>query len=105
MVAIWDGPTTLIEAIDAPVTEAGEHELAPVGVSFFSRSLKYTVQPTSGAARAQSGTLCVASRSGTVGTFPMAASAPAFPPIPRNRLIGREVERSTARTLLLDDAV
>src|SRR5215207_1837602 len=27
------------------------------------------------------------------------------PPIPRTRLIGREEERSTARTLLLDEAV
>ncbi len=35
----------------------------------------------------------------------MAASASALPPIPRTRLIGRAAERSTARTLLLDEAV
>jgi len=35
----------------------------------------------------------------------MAASASALPPIPRTRLIGRAAERSTARTLVLDDAV
>jgi len=35
----------------------------------------------------------------------LVASASALPPIPRTRLIGRAAERSTARTLLLDDAV
>ncbi len=35
----------------------------------------------------------------------MAASASALLPIPRTRLIGREAERSAARTLLLDEAV
>jgi predicted ATPase len=35
----------------------------------------------------------------------MAASASVLPPIPRTRLIGRTAEQSTARTLLLDDAV
>jgi len=35
----------------------------------------------------------------------MAASASVLPPIPRTRLIGRTAERSTARTLVLDDAV
>ena len=35
----------------------------------------------------------------------MVAPASALPPIPRTRLIGREVERSAARTLLLDEAV
>ncbi|HEY7034186.1 MAG TPA: LuxR C-terminal-related transcriptional regulator [Thermomicrobiales bacterium] len=35
----------------------------------------------------------------------MAAPATALPPIPRTRLIGREVERAAGRTLLLDEAV
>src|SRR6185369_4542119 len=38
----------------------------------------------------------------------MVASTPALSaklPLPRTRLIGREVERTTARALLLDDAV
>src|SRR5215218_7293721 len=35
----------------------------------------------------------------------MAASASALPPIPRTRLVGRGVEFTTARTLVLDEAV
>src|SRR4051812_23929380 len=47
--------------------------------------------------------------SGTVGASSMAAPGSMLvsssPPLPRTRLIGREAERATARSFLLDDTV